>query len=215
MTDWIDISLSVSPDIVTWPGVPKPEFMTRCSISRGDENNDSNFFMNCHSGTHIDAPSHFVPHGKTVEKIRLEQLIGDAHVIDVLEASAIDSEILEQRWPKMEKVERGLFKTRNSELWRKNCRSFVTDFCAITEGGARWLMEKGVQVIGVDYLSVQRYQDSSIVHQLLLGRNIVLIEGLDLSSVNGGRYRLICLPLKLVGLEASPARVLLQKYEKT
>lgn len=211
MTEWIDISISVTPDMVVWPGVPRPEFTARCSMSRGDENNDSSFFMNCHNGTHIDAPFHFLPQGATVEKIPLEQLIGDVHVIDISEASVIDKEVLLEVWPQEKNIQRVLFKTRNSKLWQDPIQKFSGDFCALTEGGARWLLEKKIRVVGIDYLSVQRYHDSSLVHRLLLGENIVLIEGLDLSRVEGGRYQLFCFPLKLVGLEAAPARVLLQK----
>lgn len=206
----IDISAPLSPAGVVWPGAPKTEFSWRRSMGRGDRNNNSNLLMNAHTGTHIDAPLHFFKDGEPVEKIHLSVLVGPAHVLEIENPKEITPGDLEKNWPR-EKVDRVLFKTPNSILWEKYPSDFVKDYCALTEEGARWLLEKKVSLIGVDYLSVQRFGDSPIVHQLLLEAKVVLLEGLNLSAAAPGKYELTCLPLKLEGIEAAPARAILRE----
>lgn len=168
--------------------------------------------MNTHSGTHVDAPLHFFDRGESVEKISLKTLLGSAHLFDFSKEEAITCAGLESRWPASGKVERVLLKTRNSALWEQN--HFVENFCALREAEARWLLEKKVGLVGIDYLSVQCYKDSPIVHQLLLEAGIIVIEGLNLSEASSGKYELLCLPLKLVGLEGAPARVVLREENR-
>lgn len=211
MNRWIDISLPVSPNMVVWPGVPQPEFAFRCSMKKGDLCNDSNFFMNCHSGTHIDAPFHYFEEGSPVDQVPLEKLIGEVHLLHMPNVISIDERVLEQFWPKGEKVERVLFKTDNSTRWAEAGGGFFKDYCALTQGGAHWLLNKKLHLIGIDYLSIQKFNESPIVHQLLLKSGVVLLEGITLHHVTTGKYTIFCLPLKLLGREGAPARVILRK----
>ena len=205
----IDISVPISPDMVVWPGAPKPEFSWRRSIKKGDSSNNSNLSMNCHSGTHIDAPLHFVDKGGSVENVSLNILMGKTFVADLSHSKEITVLELEKLWPN-EKVDRVLFKTPNSKIWEINQTIFIKNFCALREKETRWLLEKKVRLVGIDYLSIQKYGDSPIVHQLLLEANIIVVEGLNLSKVSAGFYELVCLPLKLTGLEGAPARAILR-----
>lgn len=199
--------------MVVWPGAPKTEFQWRRSMEKGDQSNNSNFFMNSHSGTHVDAPLHFFVQGKNVGALSLDPMVGESHVLDFSNEESITVAGLKSRWPKGEVVDRLLLKTKNSFLWEKDSPSFVENFCALREAEARWLLEKRTRLIGIDSFSIQYYKESSIVHQLLLEDEVVIIEGLNLSRVTSGKYELFCLPLKLQGLEASPARVILRHVQ--
>lgn len=208
----IDISVVVSPKTLAWPGAPKTEFTFHRQMALGDVSNNSNIFMNGHTGTHVDAPLHYVGGGDSVEKMPLDFLVGEAWVLEVPDAAEISAEVLEKIWPAQElaqKVERVLFKTSNSELGRNRSPEFDAGYCALNESGARWLVEKKLKLIGNDYFSIQKYKQTPAIHQCLLRAKIVLLEGIDLSQVSAGNYELICLPLKLEGLEAAPARAVL------
>ena len=208
-TELIDISLPVSPASVVWPSASKPQITRRKSMDRGDQVNDSDLFMNVHTGTHIDAPIHHLKDAPAMEAVPLEPMIGEAWVIDVSAAKDLDRHTLERAWP-AGPVKRVLFKTKNSELWQKGVSEFVTDFTALTEDTGDWLIAKNVELVGIDYLSIQRYQDPTTVHKVLLSAGVVILEGLDLSRAMPGRYELICLPLHLIGSDGAPARAVLR-----
>lgn len=209
-TELIDISLPVSTDSVVWPSAPRPRFERRLSIDRGDAVNDSNIAMNVHTGTHIDAPAHHFADGQTSEASDLNALVGEAWVLGVPDVGEITPDHLANAWPPSG-AERVLLKTRNSRLWAEGVARFQEDFCALTAAAAEWLVAHGVRLIGVDYLSVQRFRDSNAVHQILLRANVILLEGLDLTPAEPGKYELLCLPMKLVGLEGAPARAVLRR----
>jgi arylformamidase len=165
--------------------------------------------MGSHSGTHVDAPAHFLKGGATVDRAPLGVLIGTARVIEITDAESIKPAELKRH--RIRKGDRILFKTRNSAIWQTAGR-FDEDFVYITAEGAKYLVEREVSVVGVDYLSVGGYhRDGSEVHRTLLGAGAWLIEGLDLSSVEAGRYDLICLPLKIKDGDGAPARVILRR----
>lgn len=209
----MDISIEISPEMTTWPGAPKTEFSWRRCMKNGDKSNNSNFFMSSHSGTHVDAPFHFVADGDSIEKLSLNTMIGEVFVMDLSSKnnlSEISQEDLKEFWPS-KNIRRLLLKTKNSKIWADGKRGFDENFCALNESGARWLIENGIELVGIDYLSIQRFKTSPIVHELLLEAKMIIIEGLDLSRVSQGNYELICLPLKLSGLEGAPARVVLRK----
>lgn len=208
----IDISAFISSTMGVWPGAPKTEFSWRRSMPKGDRSNNSNFFMNSHSGTHVDAPLHFVKDGKSVDSMSLEAMIGEAFVFDLSKRNEITVEDLEKGWPK-KGTKRVLIKTSNSKLWKDQPNEFVKDYIALTKAPTHWLLDKRVALIGIDYLSIQRFGDPPIVHQILLEAGVVIVEGLDLSNVDEGMYQLICLPIKLAGLEAAPARVILSSLQ--
>ncbi|MEE4266139.1 MAG: cyclase family protein [Desulfobacteraceae bacterium] len=204
-----DISLPVDPQLPVWPGDPKIVLERHRAISRGHASNDSKLACSVHSGTHVDAPAHFIRDGLTVEQLPLDVLIGPAYVADLPEADTITPDSLEALELSRETT-RLLIKTRNSALWSDPHHQFNPDFVAITADAANWVVKKGIRLIGIDYLSIQRYKDSEpLTHRILLDAGVVIVEGLCLQNIHAGLYKLICLPIKLVGSEGAPARTVL------
>lgn len=205
----IDISVGVSPDLPVWPGDPPIEIQRLSAIEAGDEANVSYLSAGVHIGTHVDAPRHFVDDGATVEGLSLEALVGEAWVVDVGDVDQIDAATLDSAGIEPS-AERLLLKTRNQRIWAGGHRSFERDFAAVDESGARWLASHGVRLVGIDYLSIAPWGEAVPTHRILLKAGIVVIEGLVLNEVEAGRYRLICLPVKLVGCDGAPARAVLE-----
>lgn len=204
-----DISLTISPTLPIWPGDPPLELEQFESMDKGGHNNITKMSSCVHIGTHVDAPYHFLNDGRTVEQLPLEVLTGPCYVAQLPDGiEAITADVLERTEINSE-MKRVLFGTRNSHLWARGESEFQTDFVAITEDGAEWLVERGVQLVGVDYLSVAPYGDSIPTHTILLRAGVVLVEGLNLSNVMRGFYDLYCLPLKIEGSDGAPARAIL------
>lgn len=204
-----DISLTITPDLPTWPGDPRLELEQFESMDKGAHANVTRIASSLHLGTHVDAPHHFLNDGRTVGSLPLEVLTGPCYVVQLPDGvDAITSEVLE-RSEITSDMKRILFGTSNSHLWAKGVKEFQTDFVAITEDGAQWLVDHGVLLVGVDYLSVAPYGDSEPTHKILLGAGVVIVEGLNLSNVVRGFYDLYCLPLKIAGAEGAPARAIL------
>lgn len=205
----LDISVPVSRGLPVWPGDPRIVLERFQSISNGNESNDSRLACSVHSGTHVDAPKHYVDDGPTVEKLPLDVLLGPAWVVQIPAEDSITPEIVETLTIAPD-AKRLLFKTRNSFLWEKPNHSFKSEYVALSPEAARWIVSKGVRLVGIDYLSVQMFTDSeSLTHRTLLEAGVIIIESLDLRLVQPGLYQLICLPLKLVGSDGAPARVVL------
>ncbi|MBI5097009.1 MAG: cyclase family protein [Nitrospirae bacterium] len=202
-----DITLPVSQGLPVWPGDPSVAVEPTARIANGAKANLSRIDMGSHTGTHIDAPFHFNDNGLTVDRLPLEFLIGRVSVIEIGEEKrAIDKALLESIG--ISNIERVLFKTGNSRRYR---HEFVMDFTALTPDGAEFLVKKGVKVVGIDYLSIERYGSKDHrVHHLLLDSGVIIIEGLYLKDVKPGDYELIALPLKLKGGDGAPARVVLR-----
>ena len=204
-----DISLTISPTLPTWPGDPTLELDLIESMDKGAHANVTHMSAAVHLGTHVDAPHHFLNDGRTVESLPLDVLTGPCYVTQLPDGvDEITSEVLE-RTEITSEMKRVLFGTRNSHLWAKGEATFQTDFVAITEDGAEWLVERGIQLVGVDYLSVAPYGDSVPTHTVLLKAGVVVVEGLNLSQVMRGFYDLYCLPLKIAGSDGAPARAIL------
>ncbi|HLE13711.1 MAG TPA: cyclase family protein [Anaerolineales bacterium] len=203
-----DITLTISPDLPTWPGDPGIVLERVGKIENGANANVSRLDMGVHSGTHVDAPYHFLPEGKTIDQLSLSLLTGRAYVLHLPEVETITAAVLKgaQIPPRTRRL---LFKTRNSQYWSHLEDGFRTDFVGISADGAELLVKRGVKLIGVDYLSVAPYKESRPTHEILLSAGVVIIEGLDLSTVSQGRYTLFCLPLKLGGSDGAPARAIL------
>lgn len=203
-----DITLTLSPELPCWPGDTAYELERVQKIDEGATANVSSLTMSAHMGTHVDAPDHFLNNGKTVEKIALSALSGRAYVLYLPEVDLITGAILEQAEipPRTRRV---LFKTRNSEYWTRQLKDFQTDFVAISPDAAQYLVDRGVKLVGIDYLSIAPYHQGLVTHQILLKAGMVILEGLDLSAVSPGRYTLFCLPLKLAGSDGAPARAIL------
>jgi arylformamidase len=204
-----DISLTISPDLPVWPGDPLIELELIESMAAGAHANVSHLSAGVHIGTHVDAPHHFLNDGRTIEQLPLEILTGPCYVIqlpdgiEAITADALDGMSLPANTTRI------LFGTSNSRFWSRGEKMFQEDFVAVTEGGARWLVEHEIRLVGVDYLSVAPYRDSTPTHTVLLQAGVVVVEGLDLSAVPRGFYDLYCLPLKLLGTEGAPARAIL------
>jgi len=160
-------------------------------------------------GTHIDAPSHFLSGGATLDALPIEATVGPARVIAIEDRESVKPAELQPH--KLRRGERILLKTRNSDRCWKT-RRFVKDFVFIAKEGAAWLVEGGVRTVGIDYLSVGGFKRDSVeTHEILLGAGVWLIEGLRLAGVAPGKYDLICLPIRLRGAEGAPARAVLRK----
>lgn len=202
-----DISVGISPDLPVWPGDPPVKLERLKDVAKGDDSTVTHLSFGAHVGTHVDAPLHFLEGGDTVDHLPLRLLTGRAYVVDMGKAETIDEAAL-QRVNLPPRTRRVLFKTRNSELWGKENR-FVETYVSLTPGGVNWLVKKGVQLVGVDYLSVAPFKDTVPTHRALLSAKVIILEGLDLREVSQGRYTLYCLPLKLVGAEGAPARAIL------
>jgi arylformamidase len=205
---YYDITVTLSPDLPVWPSDAQIEFERTSDMAAGAKANVTRIALSAHTGTHLDAPLHFIGDGKDVTTLALETLIGPAQLVEATDVDVIDATVLDSLSIPTG-IERLLIKTRNSQLWSEAEATFRTDFVAVTESGAVWLVEHGIRLVGVDYLSVAPYGDSARTHVILLQAGVIPVEGLNLSAVQPGRYQLICLPLKLAGCEGAPARAVL------
>ena len=204
-----DISLPISPNLPVWEGDPAVELELILSMDEGADANVSRIAAGVHVGTHVDAPHHFLNDGRTVENLSLDVLTGATFVLHLAEGvDAISAEILDTA-PLPLNISRLLLRTKNSQQWTQDSPKFIRDFVAITPDGAEWLVAHGIQLIGVDYLSVAPFDNPIPTHKILLSAGIIVIEGCDLSQVPQGEYVLYCLPLKLMGAEGAPARAIL------
>jgi len=209
LNEYIDVSVPLSPDLPVWPGAPKVSFQRLLDIENGDIANDTNISLNVHTGTHVDAPFHFVSSGYTVEQMPLDILMGAATVVDVSDVETITVDVLENLALSAD-TKRLLFRTRNSQLWEQANHTFDENFVALTAEAAQWIADQGIRLVGVDYMSVQRFHDGPETHLNLLKAEVTVIESLNLANVSAGEYELICLPMKLAGVEGAPARVVLR-----
>jgi arylformamidase len=204
----IDISVVLQPTIPTWPGSPGFQLSPINRLEAGDAANVSQIQTDVHVGTHVDAPWHFLQNGITVEQLSLETLVGQATVVSLPDVTAITPKELEALQLPSD-TKRLLFQTKNSQLWSQGITEFQQDFVALTAEAAQWVADRGIELVGVDYLSVQRYHDSPRTHEILLEAGIIIVEGLNLSAVQPGTYHFVCLPLKLAGADGAPARAIL------
>ena len=202
-----DISLLVYPAMLVWPGDRQPRFPREGDLADGDEATVSAITFSAHTGTHTDAPNHFLAGAPGVDSLDLNVLIGPAVVVDTGDAAAITADVLAGLSipPGCTRV---LFRTANSRTGALG-KPFREDYVGLTLDGAGWLVESGVRLIGMDYLSVGSAAENVATHKLLLGAGVVLLETLDLSAIRPGAYQLIALPLKLAGLDGAPARAVL------
>jgi arylformamidase len=204
-----DVSLPISESLVVWPSDPPIRITQPYHLDRGDSATVTRLDMGAHTGTHVDAPAHFIPGGSGVDGIDLHVLVGPALVVHAPEADALSADVLAalQIPPGTERV---LFRTRNSERWARNfAREFAEDFVAIPDDGARWLVAHGARLVGIDYLSVGPFGATAPTHRTLLRAGVVPVEGLNLSGIAPGVYQLVCLPLRIVGADGAPARAIL------
>lgn len=201
-----DISLNIEEGMVSFPGDTIPEFKRMKKIET-DNYNLSNMRVSVHVGTHVDAPSHFIENGRTIEEIPPQRFMGEVQVIEIGDNNEIKKSELESIDFNSNKI---LFKTNNSRIISENI--FYDDFVYLNYEAAEFLIESGIDFIGIDYLTIESIDTTDFaVHKLLLKNNVIVLEGINLKGVNPGKYKMISLPLKLTGAEASPVRALLYK----
>jgi arylformamidase len=210
MNAWIDISVPLTTGMVHWPGDPEPSFERISEIEHGEEVNVTLCRITAHTGTHMDAPNHFLAGAEGIDRFPLEVGIGRARVI-AMASSVREIGRAELEGKGIRRGERVLLKTRNSGR-RWDNRDFQPDFAALDASGAAFLRDAGAALIGVDYLSIGLFEADGVqTHQILLGAGIWIVEGLHLAGVEEGEYDMVCLPLRIAGADGSPARVALRR----
>ena len=207
-----DITVTISNDLPVWPGDTPIDLVRNKDMQHGELVTLSQLTTTVHVGSHLDAPMHFVRDGHGVDQIDLNKLIGPCFVVDLPDIDSIDAQSLEQANIPTN-VTRLLCRTRNSAYWARGDTEFHTDFVAIDPSGAEWIVAHGIQLVGVDYLSVGAYEDGIPTHEILLSNGVVPVEGLDLARIEPGEYQLICLPLKLKDCDGAPVRAVLMRGE--
>jgi arylformamidase len=212
-TGWTDVSVPLEPRVPTFPGDPTYSIELALAISKGAICNVSRLDMGVHTGTHLDAPSHFIDGAAGTESIPLDACIGPAWVVDAtgLRSSIGFAELAGLDIPTSET--RLLFKTPNSALWTRS--GFSDEFIGLAGDAARILVERGVKLVGVDYLSIAPFGNPAPTHVALLSAGVVILEGVDLRAVDPGPVDLLCLPLRLVGSDGVPARALVRPRSRS
>ena len=201
-----DVTRTLQAGMATWPGEPGPELTPLKQMSAGQPADVSFLSLGVHTGTHVDAPSHFIPGGAAAESLSLGVLVGQVRVVAIEDETAIRVEALERLG--LAGVDRVIFRTRNSDDWSDF--EFREDFVYLEPAAARWLADRGTRLVGVDFLSVESFAAvEPETLRTLLAAGVVIVEGLDLREVVPGDYLLICLPLKLAGADGAPARAVL------
>ena len=202
-----DISMTIENGMVSWPGNDPVSVDRVLSMDEGERLNKSRLDLSAHTGTHIDAPVHFIKDGSGIDSVSLDILIGPAAVVDIPGISEIGADELKAAGvgPGTERL---LLKTDSGKLL--GLKEFNKDFSFVTAEGAQYIIDSGVRLVGVDYLSIAEYGSGEVVHQALLGEGIIIVEGVDLREVPAGSYNLIALPLKIAGCDGAPARVILE-----
>jgi arylformamidase len=210
-----DVSVPISTRTPVYPGDPGIEIQQWSSLARGDSANVSFLHLGAHTATHVDAPSHFIDGGNKVSKLPLEVLIGPARVVEV-PATMTEIDVGFIATLDLESVVRLLFKTRNSSFWSEPDGVFHKDFTYLMPDAAKVLVDKGIRLVGVDYLSVEKFKSGNHeTHLGLLSKGVVILEGLNLHDVPPGEYELICLPLLIAeGTgDGAPARTVLRTIQ--
>ncbi len=205
-----DISLTIHEDMPVWKNDRKPTIKKLLELKKGDRADVTYIKMCAHTGTHVDAPAHFLEGGKSVETLPLDVLIGPAHVVEALDADYLTPKVL-QALDIPPGTTRLLIHTRNSKQWELKATEFIEDFVAFSPAGAQYLVDIGIKLIGIDYLGVATIPEVTPVHETLLKANIVILEGINLTGVPAGDYTLHCLPIKLANADGAPARTILTK----
>jgi arylformamidase len=206
---YFDISVSIRTDLPVWPGHPDVEMEPVLRLDRGDENNVTSLGIATHTGTHVDAEWHFIKDGRKLEALTPDRLIGPCYVADL---TSVNSHVTSQDLNNADIPDgttRLILKTRNSDIWTTSPSTFDTSYCGIAPDGADWLVARGIDVIGIDYHSVEPYGAPGTTHRIILGAGRVILETVDLRSIEPGHYTLYCLPLRVDGFDGAPCRAVL------
>lgn len=203
-----DISVSLGGESIDYPGDPPYQRKTVQALKNGDACNLSAVAMSVHAGTHMDAPAHLLENGWAIDQFPLERFFLSAFVVDIKNSVEIEP-------GELERVDVGpgaavLFKTRNSREGLSHSGLFEENFVYLSEKGVDWCLQKEVALVGIDYISIEKYESEGLrVHRRLLGNDILILEGINLADVPAGIYELICFPLKIRGAEGAPVRAVL------
>ena len=204
----LDVSVPLRHGLPTFPNNPEFELQPLKRIADGGSSNVSRLVLGTHTGTHVDAPKHFIDDGPGIEGLSLDLLIGRTRVVEIGKRGPIGAEDLAAAG--LREDLRVLFRTPNSALW--NTDVFHEDYAHLTQAGARYLVDQGVKVVGIDYLSIEQFRKPGApAHKMLLSNGVVIIEGLNLADAEPGMYEMYCLPLLITGGDGAPARVVLKR----
>jgi arylformamidase len=203
-----DLSVGISPTLPIWPGNPGVEIVRMQNMDKGDHANVSRLSLGAHTGTHVDAPVHFINGAAGVDTLPLDVLVGPALVIELPSVPVVSAPDLDGAHIPAG-TRRLLIKTRNSTYWANGDTTFHEDFVGVAVDAANWLVAHQVALVGVDYLSVAPWKQGTPTHRALLEAGVVIVEGLNLSGIAPGTHDFACLPLKLVGSDGSPARAII------
>ena len=206
-----DVSLTVTAGMTTWGDEPGPELRPFRRIANGGSSNVSTLTLSDHTGTHVDPPRHFIEGAATADALPLDALIGPCVVVAYPGDSSITAEWLATS-PLPAQTRRILFKTRNSRLWADPSHRVSSEIVGVGASAARWCVDRGVRLVGIDYLTIEPQGPEKAghpTHHALLEAGVVIVEGLDLRTVEPGSYDLVCAPLKIGGGDGAPARVFL------
>ncbi len=203
-----DLSVGISPTLPVWPGNPGIEIARTQDMDKGDHANVSRLSLGVHSGTHVDSPVHFVNGATGVDTLPLDILVGPALVIDLPDVAAVAATNLEDAQIPAG-TRRLLIKTHNSTYWANGDTEFHTDFAGVAVDAANWLVAHHIALVGVDYLSVAPWKQSTPTHRVLLEAGVVIVEGLNLTGIEPGLHDFACLPLKIIGSDGAPARAII------
>lgn len=205
-----DVSMNIEDGMVHWPSDPAVSINHYSNIKDGKSSNNSQICFGTHTGTHIDAPHHFVDEGPGIDELNLETLIGPCRVIELENgAGSVTAPFLAGH--DIKKGERLLFKTKNSKWINEGDKNFHENYVYVASDAAKYIVDKGITLVGVDYLSVEGYHIGHETHMTLLGAGVIVIEGLNLYGIEPGQYKIIALPIKIKGSDGAPSRVLLEK----
>ena len=211
--EFIDISVTLRTDLPVWPGDPPVQLGPHARIASGDPVNVTQVNIVTHTGTHIEAEWHFIEDGGRLDDIRIERLIGPCFVADLTSPSGslTAADLAAAGIPNG--TRRLLLKTRNSDFWRTSPSDFVEDYIGIEPDGAQWLIDQGIDFVGIDYHSVEPPGADGATHRLMLGAGQVILETIDLGHVSPGHYTLYCLPMRIDGSDGAPSRAILGPAE--
>lgn len=205
---FLDVSVPLTPGMPAYPGNPEFDLQPVKRIAEGGSSNLTRLVMGTHTGTHIDAPKHVFDDGNGIDALPLNLMLGRARVVDITRRGGITAADLEAAG--LREDLRVLLKTSNSALW--NTPGFRSDYTHLAESGAQYLVDQGVKLVGIDYLSVEQFKKPGApAHRALLSAGVIIIEGLNLTEADPGMYELYCLPLLIPGADGAPARVVLKQ----
>jgi len=205
----IDITVEIKEGMLVWEGDSGVKIRQLLAIKNGAPYNLTGLYLGVHHGSHVDAPLHFLENGKSIDQFPLSAMVGPAQVVEIDNSvDLITAEVLKSAGIQPE-TKRLLFKTKNSNYWKKQIPDFQRNYCGVTTDGAQFLATLGLQLVGIDYLSISPLSDLEEPHRILMRKDVIILETVNLADVAPGFYDLYCLPLKLIGTEGAPARVIL------